>query len=77
MAFSLFGKRDKTPDASEPISIFGSNQPTPEPEPEETSEKRGFFNRMRSAVARTRTAGVSCHGLACVQAAASEPVGER
>jgi fused signal recognition particle receptor len=52
MAFNLFGKRDKTPD-----SLFGSNEPEPDTtsEPDEVPEKRGFLDRMRSAVARTRT----------------------
>jgi fused signal recognition particle receptor len=51
MAFNLFGKRDKTP-----TSLFHSGESVPEPEPEETApEKRGFLDRMRSAVARTRT----------------------
>jgi fused signal recognition particle receptor len=43
MAFSLFGKRDKTPD-----------QPTGAPEETEEPERRGFFDRMRQAVTRTR-----------------------
>ncbi|MEO6803166.1 MAG: signal recognition particle-docking protein FtsY [Granulicella sp.] len=42
MAFSLFGKRDKPdPDPDQP--------PVPEPE-----QKRGFFDRMKQAVTRTR-----------------------
>ncbi|HEY4355475.1 MAG TPA: signal recognition particle-docking protein FtsY [Acidobacteriaceae bacterium] len=46
MAFSLFGKRDKTPEAQE----------TEEPAPaaETTQERRGFFDRMKQAVTRTR-----------------------
>jgi fused signal recognition particle receptor len=49
MAFSLFGKRDKPeqqPDqpTSAPEAVF-----TPEP-----AEKRGFFDRMKQAVTRTR-----------------------
>jgi fused signal recognition particle receptor len=39
MAFSLFGKRDKEPEA-----------PTADPQ----TESRGFFDRMKKAVARTR-----------------------
>jgi fused signal recognition particle receptor len=39
MAFSLFGKRDKDPEA---------------PAPESQTESRGFFDRMKKAVARTR-----------------------
>ena len=52
MAFNLFGKRDKTP-----TSLFGFSEPEPgtTPEPEEAPERRGFLDRMRSAVARTRT----------------------
>src|SRR6266851_493770 len=42
MAFSLFGKR--TPEPDQPT--------TPEPPPEE--QKRGFFDRMKQAVTRTR-----------------------
>src|SRR5580698_1700154 len=42
MAFSLFGKRDK-PD----------QQPEPAP-PEPQEQKRGFFDRMKQAVTRTR-----------------------
>jgi fused signal recognition particle receptor len=62
MAFNLFGKRDKTPDppADEPAerrSIFGFNDPAPPAaeDPEPASERRGLFDRMRQAVARTRT----------------------
>ena len=39
MAFSLFGKRDKEPEA---------------PDAEPKTESRGFFDRMKKAVARTR-----------------------
>jgi len=39
MAFSLFGKRDKEPEA---------------PDAEPKNESRGFFDRMKKAVARTR-----------------------
>jgi fused signal recognition particle receptor len=50
MAFSLFGKRDK-PEQQQ-------DQPTPAPEaastPESTEQKRGFFDRMKQAVTRTR-----------------------
>src|ERR1700760_684665 len=41
MAFSLFGKRDKNPESPE----------TSQPEPQ---ERRGFFDRMKQAVTRTR-----------------------
>jgi fused signal recognition particle receptor len=48
MAFSLFGKRDKSdqqPDQQ-------PDQPTPQSE--QPQEKRGFFDRMKQAVTRTR-----------------------
>ncbi|HMF62940.1 MAG TPA: signal recognition particle-docking protein FtsY [Edaphobacter sp.] len=44
MAFSLFGKRDK--------SDQQPDQPTPQSE--QPQEKRGFFDRMKQAVTRTR-----------------------
>ncbi|MCU1222637.1 MAG: signal recognition particle-docking protein FtsY [Edaphobacter sp.] len=44
MVFSLFGKRDK--------SDQHPDQPTPQSEPPQ--EKRGFFDRMKQAVTRTR-----------------------
>ncbi|MCU1320297.1 MAG: signal recognition particle-docking protein FtsY [Edaphobacter sp.] len=44
MVFSLFGKRDK--------SDQQPDQPTPQSEPPQ--EKRGFFDRMKQAVTRTR-----------------------
>jgi fused signal recognition particle receptor len=44
MVFSLFGKRDK--------SDQQSDQPAPQSEPPQ--EKRGFFDRMKQAVTRTR-----------------------
>ncbi len=47
MAFSLFGKRDKTPDEAQPASL--SNDET-----EATSRRSGFLDRMRQAVTRTR-----------------------
>jgi fused signal recognition particle receptor len=50
MAFSLFGKRDKPEQQPD--------QPTPTPEAaftsETTEQKRGFFDRMKQAVTRTR-----------------------
>ncbi len=47
MAFSLFGKQDRTPEPeSEPPA-----QLEPQPEPE---RRGGFFERMRQAVTRTR-----------------------
>src|ERR1700755_3061256 len=45
MAFSLFGKRDKPEQQIEP-------PPPSAPEPQE--QKRGFFDRMKQAVTRTR-----------------------
>ena len=47
MAFSLFGKRDKTPDEPQPVSEA-------EAEAGETTRRAGFFDRMRQAVTRTR-----------------------
>jgi len=50
MAFSLFGKRDK-PEPQQP------DQPTPSPAastPESVEQRRGFFDRMKQAVTRTR-----------------------
>ena len=47
MAFSLFGKRDKTPEAPEPASPSTGTQP-------EEGRRGGFFERMRQAVTRTR-----------------------
>ena len=47
MAFSLFGKRNQTSDP-EPET------PQPEPSADESSPRRGFFDRMRQAVTRTR-----------------------
>lgn len=63
MAFNLFGKRDKTPEPeSEPFgssSPLGLNLTTPLPaaqeEEVEPQQRRGFFDRMRAAVTRTRT----------------------
>src|ERR1700761_2545072 len=46
MAFSLFGKRDKTPEAPE--------VPASTAQDETGSERRGFFDRMKQAVTRTR-----------------------
>ncbi len=52
MAFSLFGKRDKTP---EPPEIPEPVQPERAPEEAAEPERRsGFFERMRQAVTRTR-----------------------
>jgi fused signal recognition particle receptor len=45
MAFSLFGKRDKPDQQTEP-------PPPPASEPQE--QRRGFFDRMKQAVTRTR-----------------------
>jgi fused signal recognition particle receptor len=47
MAFNLFGKRDKEPEP-EPVPE------TPPAAPEPAPDKRGFFDRMRQAVSRTR-----------------------
>jgi fused signal recognition particle receptor len=46
MAFSLFGKRDK----SEQQPDISATPSTPEPQ----EQKRGFFDRMKQAVTRTR-----------------------
>lgn len=68
MAFSLFGKRDKPTDpdpepaqpAPEPLkrSLFGFGQREAadpiEQAPAEASARRGFFDRMKQAVTRTR-----------------------
>ena len=55
MAFSIFGKRDKTPEpppAAEPVVPSRADA---ELETEAESERRGsFFDRMRQAVTRTR-----------------------
>ncbi|MEO6982227.1 MAG: signal recognition particle-docking protein FtsY, partial [Edaphobacter sp.] len=50
MAFSLFGKRDQ------PEQHPGQPATTPEaaPTPEPAEQKRGFFDRMKQAVTRTR-----------------------
>ena len=45
MAFSLFGKRTPEPESENPASLM--EKPTAEP-------KRGFFDRMKQAVTRTR-----------------------
>src|ERR1700761_5577846 len=47
MAFSLFGKRDKS-EQQQP------DQPTPVAAAEPQEPKRGFFDRMKEAVTRTR-----------------------
>ena len=54
MAFSLFGKRDKTPEPAEP-----EGEPVPssyelEEPPTEPGRRGSFFDRMRQAVTRTR-----------------------
>ena len=43
MAFSIFGKRDKEPE----LTPSAPSEPTGEP-------RRGFFDRMKQAVSRTR-----------------------
>ena len=48
MAFSFFGKRDKGTPEPEPTA--------PEPLQPESSKPRGFFDRMKQAVSRTREA---------------------
>jgi fused signal recognition particle receptor len=56
MAFNLFGKRDKQdpqpdpPSASQPASSTALEPAPPAP----PQEKRGFFDRMKQAVTRTR-----------------------
>ena len=49
MAFSLFGKRGSDSETSEERKNFDANGDAPRVE-----EKRGFFDRMRQAVTRTR-----------------------
>lgn len=49
MAFSLFGKRDKPEQQPDQPTATSEAVPTPEP-----AEKRGFFDRMKQAVTRTR-----------------------
>lgn len=49
MAFSLFGKRDKPEQQSDQPTVSQEAVSTPEP-----AEKRGFFDRMKQAVTRTR-----------------------
>ena len=49
MAFSLFGKRGSDPETTEERKNFDANGDAPRVE-----EKRGFFDRMRQAVTRTR-----------------------
>lgn len=51
MAFSIFGKRDKTP---EPPSVPEDAASVPAEETEEPERRGGFFERMRQAVTRTR-----------------------
>ena len=51
MAFSLFGKRDKPEQQPEQPAPVAPAQPEP---PEPQPEKRGFFDRMKQAVTRTR-----------------------
>ena len=48
MAFSLFGKRTPDSETEEPKDLAEPLAPSPTP------EKRGFFDRMRQAVTRTR-----------------------
>jgi fused signal recognition particle receptor len=50
MAFSLFGKRDKP--EQQPDQPATTPEAVPSPEPVE--QKRGFFDRMKQAVTRTR-----------------------
>ena len=52
MAFSIFGKRDKTPEPAPPHEA--ESQPPAEETPLETERRGGFFERMRQAVTRTR-----------------------
>ena len=51
MAFSLFGKRDKAPEAPEPAPVESAPVPAEEAEP---ARRSSFFERMRQAVTRTR-----------------------
>ena len=48
MAFSLFGRRGQQDPEPEETKV------TPPPAPEEEPQRRGFFDRMRQAVTRTR-----------------------
>ena len=50
MAFSLFGKRDKPEQQPEQPATTPEAVPSPEP----VEQKRGFFDRMKQAVTRTR-----------------------
>jgi fused signal recognition particle receptor len=50
MAFSLFGKRDKPEQQPDQPSTIPEAAPTLEP----AEQKRGFFDRMKQAVTRTR-----------------------
>ena len=55
MAFSLFGKRDKEPNApTEPPAPPASGPSSLPPQAPEPPARRGFFERMRQAVTRTR-----------------------
>lgn len=49
MAFSVFGKRDKTPEVPQPAEAEAVEARETEPE-----RRGGFFERMRQAVTRTR-----------------------
>jgi fused signal recognition particle receptor len=50
MAFSFFGKRDKPEQQPDQPTVTPEAVSTPEPE----EQKRGFFDRMKQAVTRTR-----------------------
>jgi fused signal recognition particle receptor len=50
MAFSLFGKRDKTPEQPEAASA----EPAVSSSEQDSGRRLGFFERMRQAVTRTR-----------------------
>ncbi len=54
MPFSLFGKRDKTPEPAAPESVAVVPSHELEEPPTEPARRGGFFERMRQAVTRTR-----------------------
>src|SRR5271165_6099626 len=53
MAFSLFGRRTPDPESTDEANV-PADPANPFPVGESTPERRGFFDRMKQAVARTR-----------------------